>query len=675
MQKDYLVIIESPGKIKKFASILGSNYDIMATKGHIIDLPPKGKNISIKKQDENFTFVPKYDVINGKESVVSDIVKASQKPYKAIYLCTDPDREGSGIAKHVADCLKAQCPVLRATSTSITKDAIFDALKNAGSIDQYMVDSYEARRILDRLTGYEASFTVKTATGGRSVGRVQSAALRILAEREKEIQSFVPEEYWDIDANLLTAHKETIKAKLSKPGDKEVKNEEQANKIVSELKSLKKANVSFYDTKTVSSHAYAPFTTSTLQQASSGVFGWSGKKTMQIAQALYESGHITYMRTDSVFISPPAINSIRAYISHALPQKYLPSSPNYYKTSSKNAQEGHECCRVVDESKTMAGNTEDERKLYQLIWKRTIASQMTPSEHLSISVKFASGPYELSTNGRKMLFDGWKKVYDYSLSDDIILPELKVGDILDITDVFAEQKFTQPPSRFNDGGSFTKMMETAGIGRPATYTSTLETLKSRGYISLDKKAIHVTDLGISVVDFCKSVNFCFIDIDFTSHVEEDLDLIADQKLTKNEALNKFYKRLKDDLDNANKIKIKNQQSDIPCPKCGKMLLKKHSQFGPFFSCPDRTDCKYKANIGEDGKPIEPQPKAPKVYSTFLCPSCQGKMVQRKSKFGEFFGCDAYPKCSGMRKIDGSEIVKSKKKFFKKKFNKTDNHEE
>lgn len=666
----YLVIVEAPGKLKKFQSILGPDYKVLASKGHVVDLPAKGKNVKINqdKQTGVYTFTPNYAVMEDKEDVVHGIVQEANKKYDKIYLMTDPDREGEAIAWHIKNQLPTGAKIARATTTSITKAAVDEALKNAGTIDQPMVDSYETRRILDRLTGYEASYPVKTATGGKSVGRVQSAALRILAEREKEIKSFIPEEYWDIDAELLTDKKEKLWAKLSKPGDKEVKNKEQADKIVNDLKTLKKVAVSSYETKNVKTHAYAPFTTSTLQQAASSVLGWNGKKTMQIAQTLYEAGDITYMRTDSVFMSPGAVNSIRSYIDHTYGPKYLPSTANFYKTAAKNAQEGHECCRVVDEKKINAGNTLDEQKLYALIWKRTVASQMEESEHLSLSVKFKAGEYEFSANGRKLLFDGWKKVYDYSLGDDIILPEMKVGDILDIIDITSVQKFTQPPPRFNDGGSFTKMMETAGIGRPATYTATLETLKARSYITVESKAIHVTDLGLAVVDFCKNVNFCFIDVEFTSHMEENLDLIAEKKSTKSDILNEFYKRLKDDLANAQQQKTKNQESDIPCPKCGKLLLKKHSMYGPFFACPDRKECGYKANVGEDGKPKEPPPKPPKVYGPYPCPKCGSKMVLRTSKLGNFYGCEKFPKCRSMVSETGQPI-ESKKPSFKKGFKK------
>lgn len=657
----YLVIVEAPGKLAKFSKLLGSDYKVLATSGHVVDLPPKGKNVKIEKdkQTGKYTFTPHYDIMAGKEQTVQNIINEAKK-YQQVFLMTDSDREGEAISWAINNQLPKGTKVLRATTVSLTQESVDEALKNAGTIDLAMVDSYEARRILDRLVGYEASYPTKTATGGRSVGRVQSAALRLLSEREQEIKAFKPEEYWDIRAHLLTKKNEKVSSKLIKPDEKDIKNKEAADKVSSYLKDNKIVKVLKYETKTVETSAYAPFTTSTLQQSASSIFGWSGKKTMQLAQKLYEAGTITYHRSDSVFLSPTFLTACRTYIQQNFAPTYLPSSPNFYKTATKNAQEAHEACRATDVTQVVAGNTEDERKLYQLVWKRSVSCQMEKSRHLGISAKFGSGEYELSANGRKMLFDGWKKVYDYALSDDIILPEMSIDDELDIQDVISEQKFTQPPPRYTDGGSFTKLMDVHGIGRPATYAATLETLLDRSYVTVEKKSIHVTDLGIAVTDFLKKANFCFIDINFTASMEDNLDLIAEKKANKSEVLNEFYTRLKKDLENAAQIKKNDQESTIPCPTCGKMLLKKHSKFGPFLACPDRAECGWKANMDKDGNIIPPKPKAPVVYSSFLCPKCNGKMVERTSKVGQFLGCENFKTgCRSMMKTDGTVIVPKK----------------
>ena len=663
----YLVIVESPEKAKKIGVYLGKEYKVMASVGHVIDLPSKGLNVDIKKD-----FTPKYGVMPGKEDVVSSIVAAA-KDADLVYLMSDPDREGEAIAWHLSKQLPAGKKFKRAKTNSITKQAIVDAIANASDIDYELVDSYETRRILDRLVGYKCSFITTSATGGKSAGRVQSAALRVLAEREKEIQSFVPQEYWDIHAELLTPKKEKIVAALVNPDKMDIKNKEQADKIVTDL-SKKTVKVTKYDSKEVFTSPRAPFTTSTLQQTAASVFGWDQDKTMKVAQHLYEDGRITYMRTDSVHIVPQVITSVRDHIKVNYAPEYLPKTVQVYASKGGNVQAAHEAIRPVDVSVTHVNGEADERKLYEMIWKRTVSSQMEKSKNLAVTARFAYDKYELGASGSTMLFDGWKKVWTWSSSEDKILPVLAVGENCDIIDLTSEQKFTQPPSSYTKS-SITKMYEETGIGRPSTYASITKTLKARGYIEPQGNSYRATDLGIKVCDFLVKSNFCFMDLNFTSEMENKLDKIGDKELKKLSVLDEFWKRLSCDITAATKMKQDLAVTDFDCPKCHQKLLSKHGKFGSFFACPDK-ECKYTANVGEDGKPKE-RVKVEKVYGAESCPTCQGKMLLRKSSYGEFYGCEKFPKCRGMRNADGTPIEKKvddgKPKKWKnfKKFKKKD----
>lgn len=657
----YLVIVESPEKAKKIGVYLGKDYKVVASVGHVIDLPSKGLNVNIKKD-----FEPNYDIMPGKEDVVNAIVKSAQS-VEQVYLMSDPDREGEAIAWHLSLRLPKGIPFKRAKTNSITKQAIQDAINNAQSIDYDLVDSYETRRILDRLVGYKCSFITTSATGGKSAGRVQSAALRVIAEREKEIQSFVPQEFWEIEAELLTPKKEKIITSLVNPDKMDIKNKAQADVIVAEI-SNKIAKVTKYDSKEVYIAARAPFTTSTLQQTAASVLGWDQDRTMKVAQSLYENGHITYMRTDSVTIVPQCISDIRTYLQSNFDKSYLPKVANVY-TNKASAQAAHEAIRPVDINVTQVSLDADSRKLYDLIWRRTISSQMEKAKNLAISVRFSVGKYELGASGSSSLFDGWKKVWHWSVGEDKLLPILKVGDDCDVINVSSEQKFTQPPSRYTKS-SITKMYEETGIGRPSTYANITKTLKARNYIELVGNSYKATELGIKVCNFLVKSNFCFIDLSFTSDMEEKLDKIGEKQLKKLDVLNDFWNRLKKDIDFATQTKNNLAVTNFDCPKCKTKLLMKHGKFGDFFSCPIK-ECKFTANVGEDGSPKE-KVVVEKVYCKESCPNCSSKMVLRKSKFGEFYGCEKYPSCKGMRNSEGEEIKpksndgNSKRRFFKKK---------
>lgn len=652
----YLVIVESPEKAKKIGSYLGKDYKVIASVGHVIDLPAKGLNVNIKKD-----FTPNYAIMPGKEEVLKNIVNEA-KNVDLVYLMSDPDREGEAISFLISKHLPKGKQYKRAKTNSITKTAIVDAITNATDIDYDLVDSFETRRILDRLVGYKCSYLTTTATGGKSAGRVQSAALRVLAERENEIQKFVPKEYYEITATFVTTRNESIDARLVDPDKMDINTAELANSIVQAV-TAKKFKVTKYETKDVHNSARAPFTTSTLQQTAASYFGWDQDRTMRVAQRLYEDGHITYMRTDSVIIVPAVVSSIRSYIQSNYDAKYLPAKNNFFANKSAS-QAAHEAIRPVDVNTNSIKGETDQRKLYELIWKRTVASQMSDSKSKQVSVRFSYDKYEFGASGSVSVFDGWKKVYDYSQSDDKILPLLSIGEACDIKDIVSEQKFTQPPSRYTKS-SITKMYEDTGIGRPSTYANITKTLKARNYIEPIGNSYKVTDLGLKVCAFLVQAQFCFMDTNFTSNMEEKLDKIGDKELKKLDVLKEFWERLSSDITNATSIKDQSQITTFDCPKCATKLLAKNGKFGAFFACPNK-ECKYTANRSSEGLPQE-RVKVEKVYSEHSCHLCSSRMLVRKSKMGEFLGCEKYPACRGMRKTDGEIIVPKAKKPFKKRF--------
>lgn len=665
----YLVILESPEKARKVSTFLGKDYDVTASVGHIADLPAKGLSVDIKKD-----FKPTYEVNPDKKQVVKTIIDKAKKA-EIVYLMTDMDREGEAISWHISNQLPAGTKYKRAITNSITKDAVLKALANAGDIDMDTVYAYEARRIMDRLCGYKTSYITKMATGGPSAGRVQSAALRILAEREREIRSFISEVYWPIQAEVLTEDKEKIIADIKTPKSLDIKTEEQASKICFILKKGP-VKVSKFEKKEISQNAYAPFITSDLIQSASSIFGWKEDRTMRVAQSLHNQGHITYHRTDSKFIIADVIKDIRNVVDADYGKTYLPAKANVY-LNKKSAQEAHEAIRPTH-IETKFVSTGDDTKLYQMIWKRTVASQMKPLERLSISAEFSCDTNILGATGYKTLFDGWRKCWDYSILKEEELPDMKVGDKVDIISIKTEKKETQPPSRYS-GASFNKKLETVGIGRPATYASIPKTLEDRGYITREK-SINVTDLGLKVDKFLQDVGFCFIDLDFTAKMEDQLDEISEKKINKLQVLTAFWDRLKKDIDKAKDHKQEASVTDVECPECKKQniesfLVKKFSKFGEFCACPRyKEGCLYKINLGKDGKPIIKEQKEIKL-SDIDCPKCGKKLVIRQGRKGEFLGCPGFFKgCKGIYNLDGTEIVFSKSKKWGKKKS-TKNNEE
>lgn len=659
-----VVILESPGKIKKIKSYLGSQYDVIASFGHCIDLPAKGLSVNIKNG-----FEPTFAVNEDKKDIMSSIKKTCKKS-KAIYLMMDPDREGAGIARNIYEEIKnIGVPVYRSTSNEISQSKIKEAIANAVQIseEQTIYDAYVCRRILDRLAGYKTSFLTQQATGGRSAGRVQSAMLRIISEREKEIINFVPEEYW-----VLTGTFQTDKSDLY-PGtlDEKVKVPDEKTALQIENKVSKGSPVvSFVESKEASGSPYAPFTTSTLIQSASSFLGWPAYKTMKVAQGLYETGDITYMRTDSPSMAKEAVSEIRSFIGHSYGDIYLNSSVCVYK-SKKGSQEGHECCRPTDFSKQPALGAGDTQKLYGMIWKRAVACQMSKSKDMRTKVVTTVGGYDFITRGNLRLFDGFKKVWDYTKADDVLLPKLKQGEKVSLTNLEKDQKWTTPPNRYSDA-SLQKKCDAAQIARPATFASFLNTLEKRGYIKRTNKSFQAMDLGMRVVDFLVASEMCFVDLKFTAQLEDSLDDIASGKASRNTVLHNFWEKLKSNIETGKKVKEQLSITSHCCPKekCGGKLLLKHSKFGPFFSCQNykkEGGCSYVAKVGENGDPVEKVVK-PKEYASFECEKCGSKMVKRKSSYGDFFGCEKFPTCKSISDLAGVFQPDKKSKFskFKKK---------
>lgn len=660
----YLVIVESPKKTKSVGKFLDSSYEVIASVGHIRDLQKKKLGINIKND-----FETTYEILPDKEDVVKNIIKKAKK-VDLVYLASDLDREGESIAWGIRELLPDNIKTKRIRYSSIDKKSIQNALDNASDIDYNLVNAYECRRILDRLVGFKCSFVTQQATGGKSAGRVQSAALRVLSEREKEIQSFIPIKYWDIEAELVTDNYDKIIATIKHPKPLDINTGEKANEICNVFKN-NDIKISKFDKKETKSKPYAPFTTSSMLQAASSLLNWSSKKTSSVAQSLYQNAYITYIRTDSTYIIPDKINEIRNLINEKYGGAYLPKKNNIY-SNKKNSQEAHEAIRPIDFSTINISGTADEKKLYKMIYKRAVASQMNPAKFMKIQAEFKAKQYVLKANGSKMLFEGWRKEWDYGKITDQLLPELKVGDIINLLSIQSTAKETSPPNRYSEA-SLIKKLEELGIGRPSTYKSIIQTLSDREYAKVEKKSFHVTPLGLNVSDFLVESNFCFVDLSFTSNMEELLDKITEGKEDKLNILINFWDTLKSNIENAKKIKDKKQVTQLECPECAKnniksILLKKHSKFGSFYSCEKYSDkvnkCSYTASIGENGEPVENKKKEI-IESDYDCPKCGIKMVQRESKYGIFYGCKNFPKCRSMRDSEGNEIIKKKKNYGKK----------
>ncbi len=647
-----LVIVESPSKAKTIGKFLGSKYKVVASVGHIRDLPKSKLGINIENN-----FEPEYISIRGK----GDVIKAMKKEAKAsakVFLATDPDREGEAISWHIAYLLGIDdSEPCRIVFNEITKGAIQNAVKHPRTIDKKLVDAQQARRVLDRLVGYQISPLLwRKVRRGLSAGRVQSAALKIICDREKTILDFVPKEYWNISAALINEGKGKEKAKQfqSKLHDYQgkkitVSTKEEADHILDNLQK-NPFIVGRVEEKEKIRKPYPPFTTSSLQQEASNKLNFYTKKTMLIAQQLYEGieikGHgtvglVTYIRTDSVRISEEAQQAVTEYIKESFSPSYLGN--NVYSNKKKDVQDAHEAIRpsivTLHPDEIKDSLTKDQYNLYRLIWTRFVASRMTPAIYDSISADILNGEYSFRATGSKQKFDGFLKVYNHINEEDSekMLPQLNQGDVLQVLDVLSEQNFTQPPSRFSEA-ALVKDLEEKDIGRPSTYAPIIATLIERKYVTREKKMLKPTDLGFIVTDLMETYFKEIVDAGFTADMEEKLDDIEIKNTEWKSIIKDFYLILDEELKIADeaieKVTIEDELTDEICELCGKQMAIKHGRFGEFLACSGYPDCK-------NTKPI-----VNKI--DVKCPLCGNDIIARKSKKGRvFFGCSGYPDCTNM----------------------------
>ena len=642
-----LVIVESPAKAKTIKKFLGKDYDVIASVGHIRDLPKTTFGIKI---DGN-KFEPEYRISGDHSKVVKEIKEKAKKAEK-IYLATDEDREGEAIAYHIAMAIgKDPLSLPRIVFHEITKDAILNAVKNPRTVDMDSVNAQQARRLLDRIVGYRLSPLLnQKIQKGLSAGRVQSASLKLVVDKEREIKAFKPVEYHSIDAIFKEdLESEFIEFNGKKMEKLSVKNEKEAKNIVETCKN-ETYKIREIESRQRKTNPQPPFMTSTLQQTASSNLSFSPRKTMMIAQSLYEGvntpngGAITYMRTDSLNLSKEAVFKARDLIKKDFGDKYLPKKANIYTTKTKGAQEAHEAIRPTDLSFTpqMANQTlpKDEAKLYELIYNRFLASQMTPSLSEIQNVFVSGKKTEFKINGRKVLFDGFYKVYGAS-DKDKILPNLKVGDEMFLQKISSKQNFTEPPARYSEA-SLIKKLESLGIGRPSTYAPTISLLTSRKYVEVQKRQLIPTEIAFKVIEVLEEHFKSIVDSKFTSQMEEKLDNVADEKSDWQEILANFYYPFMEKIEDGKK-NIKSQKIAIPidekCPDCGGELVKRSGRFGEFIACSNFPKCKYSRNLSTDKK----EKKEP-VKIGVKCPKCGGEIVERFSKRGKFYGCLNYPKC-------------------------------
>jgi DNA topoisomerase-1 len=672
-----LIIVESPAKARTLGNLLSKDYTVKASVGHIRDLPPHEMGVDVDND-----FRPTYVIVEGKQDVVAGLKKAA-KLANTVVLATDPDREGEAIAWHIQQVLRKELPdtVLRATFHEITESAIKQALANPGQLDIALVRAQEARRVVDRLMGYELSPFVSRALGqrGLSAGRVQSVALRLVVEREREITNFVPVEYWSIEAELVKITDEagdnSFIAKLVAVGQgkPDLRNKEQALAIVEELQGAR-YSVLKVERKEKRKSPAPPFTTSTLQQEASKKLGFSPKQTMQVAQQLYEGieigsgkteGLITYMRTDSVHIAPEAQAAAAEYIAKKFGTDYLPPESPTYETKAKGAQEAHEAIRptlVAREPDRMKEHlTEEQSRLYDLIWKRFLASQMKAAVYDTIRVDIATAPpggqqrlpYLFRATGSTIKFAGFKVLYEESPDDEeqeedkeVKLPLLEEKEPLRLVQLLPKQHWTKPPPRFTEA-TLVKEMEKRGVGRPSTYAGILSTIVGRKYVEArtKKRQLHPTELGFNVCDLLTTHFPDIIAVPFTSDLEEQLDAIAQKRRRVSEVLTEFYKPFSSRLAEARqKFGIREpQETEHTCPLCGRgTLLIRQGANGDFMSCDRYPKCNYSQPVGD--VPIELRD----------CPECEGKLLPRQGRKGPFWGCSNYPDCRYLEDYEPEE---------------------
>lgn len=646
-KKKNLVIVESPAKAKTLRKFLGSNYKIEASMGHVRDLPKSEMGINIEDD-----FEPKYITIRGKGPLLSKLRKETKNINK-IYLATDPDREGEAISWHLLYALNLNnddSNVYRITFNEITKNAVQNSIKEAREIDMNLVYAQQARRILDRIVGYKISPLLwKKIKKGLSAGRVQSVALKLICDRDEEIENFIPTEYWTLDADFTTKTSKLLKARFYGKDSKklDIKSQDEINKI---LKALKNQEFIISDIKDSSriKNPVPPFITSTLQQESSKLFGYAASKTMLIAQQLYEGvnvkdegtiGLVSYIRTDAVRISDEAYEQAKSYIIGNFGEKYISKERKIYKSKGK-IQDAHEAIRPTYAEKTpdsiKDSLTKEQYKIYKLIWERFIASQMKPAEYTTKNIKLISNGYEFRVTGSVLKFDGYLAVYkkNEDAEEEISLPKVELNEKIEKYTLNPEQHFTQPPTRYSEA-SLIKTLEELGIGRPSTYAPTISTLLTRYYITKENKVFYVTELGEIVNEIIKNNFTEIVDVDFTVKMEEELDKIAEGKTYWKETLREFYPNFNKLIITAEEkienIEIEDEKTDIPCNKCGEFMVVKYGKYGKFFACPNFPKCRETKPFFED--------------ANVNCPYCKGKVLVRKTKKGrKFFGCENNPEC-------------------------------
>ncbi len=662
-----LIIVESPTKAKTITKFLDKSYKIESSYGHIRDLPKSKIGVDT---ENNFDVV--YEVPAAAKKNVTKL-KALAKKADNIILATDEDREGEAIAWHLLEALKIDPDKTdRIVFHEITKEAINDALKNPRKLDMGLVDAQQARRVLDRLVGYELSpFLWKKVARGLSAGRVQSVAVRLIVDREREIKAFKADEYWSVEAELLPqdSKEQSIIAKLNKIGGKtvkklDIKNQEASDKISKDLENCK-YQVSSVQSKQSKKQPPKPFTTSTLQQTANRWLGFSAKQTMMLAQQLYEQGFITYMRTDSLNLSSKFLKDSAKYLKEELGPEYALTQARKYKTKSKGAQEAHEAVRPTEASTAPddlpAKINDRQKRLYRLIWQRSIASQMTEAimNQAAIDIDALGTDYQFRANGQTMKFDGYLKIYPEK-SKELALPKVAEGEMLKLKALNHEQHFTKPPARYSDAG-IVKIMEKHGIGRPSTYAPTLATIITRNYVKRDdNKKLYPTEIAFVVVDLLVAHFPKVIDFEFTAKVESDFDKIAEGRQVWQKIIEEFYtpfhKNLETKYKDVKKEDIMPEEtSEVKCDKCGAKMLVKTGRFGKFLACSAYPECKNIKGMTKDGK-VEEKEKDKETqaleekYKHEVCEKCNSAMAIKKGRFGHFLGCTGYPKCKNIKSI-------------------------
>ena len=650
----YLVIVESPTKVKTIKKFLGSNYVVMASNGHVRDLPKSQMGVDLEHD-----FEPKYITIRGKGEILAGLRKEVKKADK-IYLATDPDREGEAISWHLMKALKLEGKkVYRISFNEITKSAVKASLKNARDIDMDLVDAQQARRVLDRIVGYKISPVLwAKVKRGLSAGRVQSVALRIIADREDEIAAFIPEEYWSLDANFkVKGEKKPLTAKFYGTKDEKITihNEEELHKILADLED---AEYEVVDVKRGerSKKAPLPFTTSTLQQEASKALNFATSKTMRIAQQLYEGvdikgsgtvGLITYLRTDSTRISEEADANARAYVGKAYGEEYVAetASEQKQKNDGKNIQDAHEAIRPSDVTRVPAeikeSLTRDQFRLYQLIWKRFVASRMQPAKYETTSVKIGADDYRFTVSASKIIFEGFRLAYvesdEEKQSGNVMVNSIDKDSELTKESFDYKQHFTQPPAHYTEA-SLVKTLEELGIGRPSTYAPTISTIITRRYVAKENKNLYMTELGEVVNNIMKQSFASIVDVNFTAYMEGLLDMIAEGKVEWKSVISNFYPDLKEAVEKAEKeletVKIEDEVTDVVCEECGRNMVIKYGPHGKVLACPGFPECR------------NTKPYLEKIG--VACPKCGKDIVLRKTKKGRrYYGCEDNPECDFM----------------------------